>query len=277
MEFESESVAQNETVDQADLDATSMPFVGRWNQLVSSTNWEKGRIIYQWREALIASAAPASEYSDDAWSRYVGGVTGQHVGRLRRVFQRFGQTCEDYQGLYWSHFQAAIDWDDAEMWLEGAVQNRWSVSKMRFQRWETMGSVESQRPDALDIVSSQDEEGLRIPAVVDAGDPPVRPDELPIQGPLREGPDFGDEEAGTDGANAEPDHSRGDLALAGNQVDIQGTLDQLPDDIAQPFRELRDAIARHKASDWETVKRIQVVALVNDLRQLLRRQPASEA
>ena len=34
------------------LDQASRPFVGRWNQLVSDTNWEKGRIIQQWREAL---------------------------------------------------------------------------------------------------------------------------------------------------------------------------------------------------------------------------------
>ena len=27
-------------------------YVGRWNQLVSTTNWEKGRIIIQWRDAL---------------------------------------------------------------------------------------------------------------------------------------------------------------------------------------------------------------------------------
>ena len=118
-------------VDPQLLDQTSLPFVGRWNQLVSNTNWEKGRIIHQWREALRESGAPATEYSDDAWSRRVGGVTGQHVGRLRRVYQRFGLSYPDYAGLFWSHFQAAIEWDDAEMWLEGAVQNGWSVSQMR--------------------------------------------------------------------------------------------------------------------------------------------------
>ena len=130
--------AQRLAVNQMELDAASVPFVGRWNQLVSNTNWEKGRIIYQWREALVASQAPATEYSDEAWSSRVGGVTGQHVGRLRRVYQRFGQVYEDYPGLYWSHFQASVDWDDAEMWLEGAVQNNWSVSSMRNQRWDTM-------------------------------------------------------------------------------------------------------------------------------------------
>ena len=106
----------------------SKPFVGQWNELVSTTNWDKGEIIIQWRESLKEKSASASESSDEAWSQLVGGVTPQHVGRLRRTFERFGHTFKEYQGIYWSHFYAALDWDDAEMWLEGAVQSKWSVS-----------------------------------------------------------------------------------------------------------------------------------------------------
>ena len=113
---------------------TSQPFIGRWNHLVSRTNWDKGRIISDWRQSLIDAGAPQTAYSDDVWSRLVGGVTSQHVGRLRRVFLRYGQVSESYQGLYWTHFQAALDWDDAEMWLQGALDNGWSVSRMRRQR-----------------------------------------------------------------------------------------------------------------------------------------------
>ena len=43
---------------------TSKPHVDRWNKLVSNTNWEKGRIIAQWRQDLIESHSPATEYSD---------------------------------------------------------------------------------------------------------------------------------------------------------------------------------------------------------------------
>ena len=115
-------------------------YVGQWNRLVSTTNWEKGRIICQWREALMSAGSPVTEYSDEAWAQLVGGVTSQHVGRLRRVFQRFGEDFDQYPGLFWSHFQAALDWDDAPMWLEGAIQNDWSVSQMRGKRWETLGT-----------------------------------------------------------------------------------------------------------------------------------------
>ena len=100
---------QDENVDQEVVDRKSQPFVGRWERLVSRTNWEKGRIIQQWRETLIAAGAPAVEYSDEAWSQRVKGVTGQHVGRLRRVALRFGGVFPKYKGLHWSHFQAAIE------------------------------------------------------------------------------------------------------------------------------------------------------------------------
>src|SRR5215472_3659573 len=128
------------------VDETSAPFLGQWNRLVSTTNWEKGRIILEWRQALIAAEAPAADYSDEAWSTRVGNVTGQHVGRLRRVYERFDALRAELTALYWSHFQAALDWDDAEMWLEGAQQSGWSVAEMRRQRWQTLGAIEADRP-----------------------------------------------------------------------------------------------------------------------------------
>ena len=100
----------------------------------------------------VEADAPA-EYSDETWSRQVGSVTPQHVGRLRRVYERFGQVYDGYDdGLYWSHFQAALDWNDAEMWLEGAVQNDWSISEMRRTRWETLGGAAELQPREEDIV-----------------------------------------------------------------------------------------------------------------------------
>src|SRR5438552_9052823 len=119
-------------------DETSDQFVRQWQRLISTTNWDKGKIICQWRAALIADGQERHFWSDEAWSDRVGGVTPQHVGRLRRVYERFGEVGQGYDGLYWSHFQAAIDWNDAEMWLEGAVQNNWSISQMRQQRWEAL-------------------------------------------------------------------------------------------------------------------------------------------
>ncbi|MEM7312439.1 MAG: hypothetical protein AAF497_04740, partial [Planctomycetota bacterium] len=163
---------QSEQPQTADSAAETSPrseeFAGQWHGLISTTNWEKGRIILEWREALIDEGASATAYSDDSWSQIVGAVTPQHVGRLRRVYERFQAVYGDYKGLYWSHFHAAIDWEDAEMWLEGAVQNNWSVSQMRKQRWETMGQLPDQKPDDKQIVASEVDEDVVVETSDDA-------------------------------------------------------------------------------------------------------------
>ena len=46
-----------ETSDNPLVETTSREYLGRWNHLVSTTNWEKGHIICQWREALVAAGA----------------------------------------------------------------------------------------------------------------------------------------------------------------------------------------------------------------------------
>jgi hypothetical protein len=165
----------------------SQPFVGRWSRLVSTTNWEKGRIIVEWRQALVSQGLPVTEYSDEAWGRLVGGVTGQHVGRLRRVYQRFGQVRDHYPELYWSHFQAALDWDDAEMWLEGARHSGWSIAQMRDARWTTLGKLEADRPRASDIVESETDEDSEPARSVPSA---ITGEYSQISGPRYEGPDL---------------------------------------------------------------------------------------
>ncbi|MEC9093064.1 MAG: hypothetical protein VX438_10190, partial [Planctomycetota bacterium] len=172
----------------ADLHSTSSEvFVGQWNNLVSTTNWEKGLIIFEWRKALIEKEAPASQYSDEAWSQLVNGVTSQHVGRLRRVYQIFGESRNDYEGLYWSHFCAAVEWNDPELWLEGAIQNKWSVSQMRKQRWEVMGKTPGENPDKEPTISTELDEDFE-PAI---NTEPKNKGEGST-GPLHEDPDFGE-------------------------------------------------------------------------------------
>lgn len=260
---------------QEQLQAASQPYIGRWNQLVSTTNWEKGRIIYQWREALVASEAPAADYSDEAWTRLIGGVTGQHVGRLRRVYQRFGQVYSQYEELYWSHFQASLDWDDAEMWLEGAVQNAWSVSQLRRQRWETLGGVEEQKPHDEDIVSGELDEDFE-PAV---NQEPIRKTISPSvgeaqSGPLHEGPDFGDEDRPTAGRPASKS-GEGASIYADNRE--EKTIDfvrpfenlaDLPDDLAEAFESFKLAVLHHKTDGWQQISRDDVLGCLDALKEL---------
>ena len=246
----------------------SQPYVGRWNRLVSTTNWEKGRIILQWRESLAAQGLPVTEYSDEAWSRLVGGVTGQHAGRLRRVAQRFGQTHEQYPGLYWSHFQAALDWQDAEMWLEGAVRSSWSVAQMREQRWRTLGELEAERPRAEDVMGGETDEDF---------EPARRQEPLPasitgeyaeVTGPRPEGPDFGEEAFGPSTAGVAWD------VAAEERPSVEAIrpfehLPELPDDLADAFDNMKLAILHHKQDGWQSISAADVLRTLDALKALV--------
>jgi hypothetical protein len=266
-----ESAQAAERLSQAAINDTSNPFVGRWNRLVSTTNWEKGRIIQQWRETLIDSGAPANDYSDEAWSLRVGGVTGQHAGRLRRVWQRFSQVHESYDGLFWSHFQAALDWKDAEMWLEGAVQNRWSVSQTRRQRWETLGALPDQEPRGDEIVSAEIDEDFE-PAVNETPTGAVKTDHFSeVQGPVPEGPDFGEEDEYSNSGNAAAAGASIYADEEGQTIDFVKpfeNLAELPSDLAEAFESFKLAILRHKLEHWAQISRDEVLASLDALKEM---------
>jgi hypothetical protein len=252
----------------AALEQASAEYVGRWNRLVSTTNWEKGRIIHQWRSALADDGAPASACSDDAWSRTVGGVSAQHVGRLRRVFERFGQTHDQFTGLYWSHFFAALDWDDAEMWLEGAIQNEWSVPQMRRQRWETLDGLPDQEPSAADTVSCELDEDVVLsaePAGPAPHSPPARDTtERPLSGGVRSEEDAAlldaPEAEAWDSPYLEPTPSEPVRPFAG--------LAELPADLSEAFEAYKLAILRHKAEGWQAISRDELLASLDALKEL---------
>jgi hypothetical protein len=253
-------------------------YVGQWNRLVSTTNWEKGRIICQWREALLTAGSPVTEYSDEAWAQLVGGVTSQHVGRLRRVFQRFGADFAQYPGLYWSHFQAALDWDDAPMWLEGAIQNEWSVSQMRGKRWETLGTPLAEQKVELEQTSELEEPvepsvsekavvGVEVysddvePSTPTAKTTSVKP--LSDEASTRE-------RAETD-ADEEAPFADGDASAAQPQAKrtrLNVNVELLPDDLADAFEQFKLAIIAQRREGWRDTTRETVIECLDALKEL---------
>ena len=250
-----------EVEDEQQLVELAVPFVGQWNQLISTSNWEKGRIISDWRSALIESGVQSSQYSDEAWTRRVGGVTAPHVGRLRRVYDRFASTYQTYEGLYWSHFLAALDWDDAPLWLEGASKENWSVAGMREQRWQAHGAVESNRPTSSQIVEVDLDEDVdpTLPAEGGGRTKQYGDESGVASGPVYEAPDFGEEDElmALGGAGAE--NSGGISAVAdpdqgpGASIQPFAGLPELPDDLSDAVESFKLALLRHKTSKWEKV------------------------
>ena len=259
----------------------SEPFVGRWNRLVSTTNWEKGRIICQWRDSLIEEGAAPAEYADESWAQLVGGVSGQHVGRLRRVYQRFGTTQEKFAGLFWSHFQAALDWTDAEMWLEGAVQSSWSVARMRRQRWETLGRVESEQPRETDVVAEEAEGDYEPAREGGQSRETITGTYAEVQGPRAEGPDFGDEEeAARSPRSASGDDRAGDVEYSPPPIELVqpfAALPELPDDVAEAFEAFKLALLRHKTEGWSQLSRDDALQVLEALRALILAPSSAES
>jgi len=251
----------------AELLEASQPYVGRWDRLVSSTNWEKGRIIAEWRQALMAAQARPTEFSDETWSTLVGGVTPQHVGRLRRTYVRFHGGQETYAGLFWSHFLAALEWNDAELWLEGAVQNRWSVSRMRSARWEALGGAAADAPQDADVVTAETDEDA--PTAVDdaAGETAeIRdPSEFGEAGPRHEEADFGDE--GPSAAADEAEQAEAAYDAPAPQRPFEN-LAALPPDLQEAVEAFKLAILHHKLNEWRDVSSTDVVAVLRALEQL---------
>jgi hypothetical protein len=254
---------------------TSAQFVGRWNHLISTSNWEKGRIISQWRASLSDAGAPAADYADDVWAKRVGGVSPQHVGRLRRVFDRFDEVRGDYEKLYWSHFHAAVDWEDAEMWLEGGVQNGWSVKQMMNQRWETLGSPADSEPTDEDVVTSERDEDIET-------NPPANSE---LQGEVAVMEDTASDAAESDEDDEEEGEYDSDdsdsptatsAASTAAQVRPFESLPSLPEDLQEAMEMFKLSIVRHKLLGWEEISQDGFLACLDALRTLALTPPIEE-
>ena len=170
---------------------------------------------------------------------------------------------KQYEGLHWSHFFAALDWDDAEMWLEGAIQNTWSVSKMRNARWETMGKRPEEEPHIEQIVVTElDEENQSIAAAVSEGEY--------NEGPRAEDPDFGDEDVGSSKSQSKQDDEMETATneATGPKIRPFESIDELPDDIQSAANAFKIAIIKHKADDWSEISVDDLNALLDALKSL---------
>lgn len=271
------------------IEQTTRQWQDKWEKLISRTNWEKGKLILQWREELIAQGAAVTAYSDETWSRQVGAVTPQHIGRLRRVYERFNQISEQFPQLYWSHFQAALDWDDADMWLEGAALNSWSISQMRVKRWESQGAQEDKKPKDNEIFSSDLDEdvnpkndepkddtkkkGRKKDELVESSEGEVKnfdPDFGGSSGPLNESPDFGEDSS----VPFQPDgFPEGNSMFAPPKPAEEPCrpfedIPSFPDDLTNAFDMLKIAVLNHKLAGWKEVSCDDVCAALNAMKQL---------
>ncbi|MBQ9874211.1 MAG: hypothetical protein IJM30_07085 [Thermoguttaceae bacterium] len=263
------------------VDEIASEFVGFWNALVSKTNWEKGKVIHSWRVKLIDAGVPRRIYSDEAIAKRIGNVSPQHVGRLRRVYERFGES-EPSAELYWSHYQAALDWEDADVWLKKAAEEKLSVAQMRIDRWEKTGAKLSHKPKEEDIVDSERDEDVNPrndsnstsfdsddsvsgKEAILAGDDDSKKKSKKKKGAKN------DQNAplGEFAGDAEPWEASAETFRTPEVLEAISKLDPLPDDLADAFETLKVAILSHKLAGWDDVQPVQIAAYFSEFKRLL--------
>jgi hypothetical protein len=189
------------------------------------------------------------------------------------VFERFGAAAAEFSGLYWSHFQSALDWDDAEMWLEGAVQSRWSVAEMRRQRWETRGIVENRTAGEPDLASELPEDDF-APSPFDAIEASSRGSRAASEDSAHDTDDDASARR-TEASDRSIDDDAADDKELSPEEDRPAPrpapfahLAELPDDLAEAFEAFKLAIVRHRLAGWQEAARDDVLAALDALREL---------
>lgn len=271
------------------IDEIASEFIGFWNRLVSQTNWEKGKVIHTWRTRLLDAGLPRSVYSDESIARRIGNVSSQHVGRLRRVFERFGngpafRDAERFAGLYWSHYQAALDWDDAEEWLEKAASETLSVALMRIARWEKYGAPPERKPKESEIVDAEPDEDVNPMNDSDAdiidvgsfGDSDGESKKNNQKKKSKEDEDESFDYSDDPEIQSELNRLRGDDEIwkpsertTGEILKAMTDLPELPADLAGPIEALKTALLDHKLADWSEAAREDVLKWLGALRAVV--------
>lgn len=276
-------------------DEIASEFIGFWNRLVSQTNWEKGRVIHTWRTKLFEAQIPRSLWTDESISRRIGNVSSQHVGRLRRVFERFGDAAayrenDRFSHLYWSHYQAALDWEDADEWLEKASNESLSVALMRIARWEKYGAPADKKPKPEEIVPAEPDEDVNPlndsdADIIDVGSLGDEAEEKTKPDKKKSTAEDADEEtidySGDPEIQAELDRARGSDEVWLPQVRTTDAvlrsfadLPKLPDSLADPLDALKMAILDQRLAGWPDA---EPAALVEWLRKLAELATAADA
>jgi hypothetical protein len=251
------------------LEEVSSDFISSWNRLISMTNWEKGKLIHNWRTKLMETGLPRQVYSDESLAKRLGNVSSQHIGRLRRVYDRFNETFEKFTGLYWSHFQAVLDWDDAQDWLVDASENQWSVATMRLQRWEAIGSPAGQKPNDADIIMSEPDEDVNpyndSDTVLDGNRKGVEPNRDKDKKKKGDNSNSG----GTSGSSSSGSYNDEDFGNFSSPAEAFAQMKQmkdLPEDLKEVFEQLKVVILSHKISGWREVDPQRILTFLNAMK-----------
>lgn len=122
---------------------TEASLIARAQLAVSNCNWEVGECAAIWTKRF-------SRGRTDADFATLVALSADQVYQRRRVWETFADVYQNYPGLKWSHFYAAINWDDAAECLQWAQDVQAGVAEMKAWR-------RAQRGEDLDVRSPDEE------------------------------------------------------------------------------------------------------------------------
>ena len=139
-----ETKLQNESEEQ---------LVTRAQEAVSMSRWVVGECATQWTQRY------ARGRTDGDFAALIG-LTGDQVYQRRRVWETFGPLKDEFPLLKWSHFYAALNWEDARDCLSWADETRSTVAEMRAWRRALRGedlSVDPVEDESIRFVPANPE------------------------------------------------------------------------------------------------------------------------
>jgi hypothetical protein len=101
--------------------------IHRAQTAVSQCNWDVGECAALWTKRF------ARGRTDPDFAALIG-LSADQVYQRRRVWETFGDVRAEYQQLKWSHFYAAITWEDAAECLQWAQDLGATVAEMKAWR-----------------------------------------------------------------------------------------------------------------------------------------------
>ena len=147
------------------------------------------------------------------------------------------------------------------MWLEGALQNDWSVNEMRTRRVETLGAVAADG-ELASVLAVEDDEDYEPP------DDTQRIEGVPMAVAAAGGVDSEDEiDQADDAASDEWDESAENSARLEPPAPF-ARLPELPDDLAEVVESFKLVIIRHRLDGWRETSPRGIVAALDALKSL---------
>jgi hypothetical protein len=125
---------------QAHVSDTEQDLIERAQDALNQCNWVIGECAAQWTKRY------AKGRTDNDFGAKIG-LSGDQVFQRRRVWETFSDVYTEYANVKWSHFYAALNWDDAAECLQWADEMQATVAEMKAWRRAQRGEDLTEQPN----------------------------------------------------------------------------------------------------------------------------------